>query len=107
LPVFLSLVDTLASWRGVEKHLPKATMEDIADRLLATRDVLPYKLARRLGEDEIDLLKRLVFCLWHEQNLVEPANHCNATVETKSQARLCHSVLHCAEIVRHDKAAQK
>lgn len=90
----LALVDRLASGSWVQKHLPPASMENVADSLLAACDILPDKLAGWLVKDEIDLLKSFIFGLWHEEDLIKPSNHGDTAIEAKGQSRSRHGLLH-------------
>jgi hypothetical protein len=82
-------------------------MEDITNSLLATSDILPHQLSRRLRKYKINFLQCFILCLWHKENLVEPSHHRDPAIESESQPGPSHGGLHSAEIVGHDEAAEE
>lgn len=68
--------------------------EEVSKRSGGVLDVLVDNLPRRPLEDEIDLLEGLVLGLGHEEDLVDPADGGDATVEAQGQAGLAHGALH-------------
>lgn len=92
--------------RGAEDALPPK-VDEVAHRLGDALEVLAHELGRRLAEEDVDLLERLVLRLRHEEQLVEPAEHGDAAVEAERQPRLCHRPLHVGEEVRHEPGAEE
>ena len=70
-------------------------------------EVLPDELARRLGEEDVDLLERLVLRLRHEGQLVEPAHDGDAAVEAEGEADAGHGGLHVGEEVGDEPGAEE
>lgn len=58
---------------SVDEHLLESEAEEIVGGLLDVLPVLSDELASGLREDEVDLLKGLIFGLRHEEELVEPS----------------------------------
>ena len=89
------------------EHLPPPPPHQIAHVLRNAPQVLPYQLARRLAEQDIDLLQRLVLGLRHEEQLVEPADDGDAAVEAERQADAAHGGLHVGEEVGDEPGAEE
>jgi hypothetical protein len=58
---------------SIDEDLLESEAKEIVGGLLDVLPVLGDELAGGLGEDEINLLKRLVLGLGHEEELVEPS----------------------------------
>lgn len=82
-------------------------MRQITDDLGSLLHVLLNDHRSRLREELVDLLERLVLGLRHEDDLVEPAQHGNTTVETEGQTDTAHGVHHAGEVVGDDEGAEE
>jgi len=102
-----SLINTLPSRGGVQKHRPPPPMENITDSLLTTSNILPHQLSRWLRKYKINFLQGFILRLRHKENLVEPSHHRDPAIESESQSSPSHGGLHSAEIVGHDEAAEE
>ena len=89
------------------EHSSPPEVKDIADGLGATLQILPHQLARRLAEQNVNPLKCLVLCLRHEEDLVEPADHSDTTVEAEGQTDPRHGRFHVAEEVGHQPGTEE
>ncbi len=78
-----TLINALPPWTRIQKDRSPPPCKDISHSLFRARNILPHKHARRFWKHEIDLLERLVFGFWHEEDLVEPADDGDAAVETE------------------------
>jgi len=96
MPVFLSENVRLAHRR---KDLAPSEGKEIRRCDHGAPEVLSHELARRLAEDNINLLKCFVLGLRHEKNLVKPSEYGDTTVESQSKTGLCHRFLHLSEKV--------
>lgn len=70
----------------IDKDLLESEAEQIVGGFFDVLPVLGHKLAGRLGEDKIDLLERLILCLGHEEELVEPAHESDSLENLLSMA---------------------
>ena len=70
-------------------------------------EVLPDEEGRRLREDDVDFLQRLILGLGHEGELVEPAEDGDAAVEAEGEADARHGRLHVGEEVGHEPGAEE
>ena len=93
--------------RARRKDLAEPEMREIARRLGDGPHILLHELRRRLTEQDIDFLERLVLRLGHEQQLIEPAQHGDAAVEAEREADARHGVLHVAEEVGDEPGAEE
>ena len=93
--------------RTRRKHLPPTQTHQIARRFGAALQILAHKLARRLTENKIDFLERLILRLGHKQQLIEPSQHSDAAVKPERQPDPPHRALHVREEVRHEPGAEE
>ena len=93
--------------RAGRKDFTKPEMREIARRLSDGPQILPHEQRRRLTEQDIDLLERLILGLGHEEQLIEPAEHGDAAVEAEREADARHGGLHVAEEVGDEPGAEE
>lgn len=82
-------------------------MHQIGQILRDALQILPDELARGLGEEDVDLLERLVLGLGHKGELVEPAEDGDAAVEAEGEADAGHGGLHVGEEVGDEPGAEE
>lgn len=100
------ITDVLPLLLEGEDLLPPESQQ-VVRRLLDVLPVLGDDLAGGPGEDEVDLLERLVLGLRHEEHLVKPTEDGDAAVEAERQTGARHGVHHAVEVVRDDEGRQE
>ena len=89
------------------ENLAPSKAKEVSDRDHRTPEILSHELACRLAEDDINLLQGLVLGLRHEEDLVEPSDHGDAAVESKSKTHSRHGLLHLREEVGDEERTEK
>jgi hypothetical protein len=89
------------------EHLAETEAAKISHSLLDASPVLGHDFSRRTREDGVNLLKRLVLGLGHEEDLVDLADKGNASVEAQCKSGASHGVLHGGEVVCHDEGGEE
>ena len=87
----------------INKDLLEPEVAQVGSSLLDVLEVLRNDRPGGPLENEINLLKSLALGLRHEQQLVEPAEKCNAAEEAHAQTLLGHGILHATEVVGDDE----
>ena len=93
--------------RLLSEDLPEVTSGQVPTRLFNTCPILTHDIHGRSRKHFLNLLKRFVFGLWHEEHLIHPADGRNAAVESQTQTRLAHGFLHGCEVVCHDEGHEE
>lgn len=93
--------------RNRRENLAPSAMNEIVSSNQTTSQVFLDKLSSRLTEDHIDFLKRLILGLRHEENLVEPTEHGDTTVEAECETDICHGTLHLGEEICDEEGAEE
>lgn len=82
-------------------------MRQVAHDLDSALDVLFDDNRGRLGEKLVNLLEGLVLGLGHEEDLVEPTQDGDTSVETERETDTSHRIHHRGKVVGDDEGAQE
>lgn len=93
--------------RTRSKHPPPPPLGQIRQILHDPLQILPHQLARRLREQKINLLQRLIFRLRHKQQLIKPSQNRNPTIKAQRESDARHGGLHIRKEIRHEPRAEK
>lgn len=87
----------------VVEDLLESEVQQVVRDLSSALSILADELHGGLLEEKVDLLKSLVLGLVHEEDLIEPSEHGNATVEAEGKTSRGHCGLHGREVVGNDE----
>lgn len=97
----------LATLVVLDEHLVEAEVKQVFRDAHRTLRVLLNELPCWLLEKLVNLLQSFVLGLRHEEDLIEPPEYGNSTVEAKRQTSPGHGVLHSGEVVRDDEGREE